>query len=135
MDNFLANHRPRKDLQVSLGYGGKFTRERIAGAIHQGYTDQGSLELRYDLSPRWDVGLRGSLLHVWSARQVAASGGPSVGYSPATNVWLSLGFNAFGYDDRDFSASSHTAFGPYLRMRLKFDQESVREAASWLDRQ
>jgi uncharacterized repeat protein (TIGR01451 family) len=135
MDNFVANHRPRKDLQVSLGYGGKFTRERIAGAIHQGYTDQGSLELRYDLSPRWDVGLRGSLLHVWSARQVAASGGPSVGYSPATNVWLSLGFNAFGYDDRDFSASSHTAFGPYLRMRLKFDQESVREAASWLDRQ
>ena len=31
-------------------------------------------------------------------------------------------------DDKQF-------FGPYLRMRLKFDQESVREAAGWLNKQ
>jgi hypothetical protein len=135
VDNFLANHRPRKDLQLSLGYGAKFVRERIEGEVHQGYTDQSSLEVRYDLGRRWDLGLRGSLLHVWNAGQLSFSGGPSVGYSPATNVWIGAGFNASGYEDRDFSAASHTAFGPWVRMRLKFDQESVREAAAWLNRQ
>jgi hypothetical protein len=58
-----------------------------------------------------------------------------MGCSPATNVWIGLGFNVSGYEDRDFSASSHTSYGPYVRMRLKFDQESVREAANWLNRQ
>jgi outer membrane protein OmpA-like peptidoglycan-associated protein len=135
VDNFLANHRPRKDLQVSLGYGAKWVHQRIEGEVHEGYTDQGSLEVRYDLSPGWDLGLRGSLLHVWNAGQLSFSGGPSVGYSPATNVWLGVGFNVSGYEDRDLSASSHTAYGPWVRMRFKFDQESVREAAAWLNRQ
>jgi uncharacterized repeat protein (TIGR01451 family) len=135
VDNLLANARPRKDLQVSLGYGGKWVSQRIDGAAHEGYTDQGSLEMRYDLSPAWDIGLRGSVLHVWNGGQVAFSGGPSMGCSPATNVWIGLGFNVSGYEDRDFSASSHTSYGPYVRMRLKFDQESVREAANWLNRQ
>jgi hypothetical protein len=109
--------------------------QRIEGEVHEGYTDQGSLEVRYDLSPGWDLGLRGSLLHVWNAGQLSFSGGPSVGYSPATNVWLGVGFNVSGYEDRDLSASSHTAYGPWVRMRFKFDQESVREAAAWLNRQ
>jgi uncharacterized repeat protein (TIGR01451 family) len=135
VDNFLANHRPRKDLQLSLGYGGKWVHQRIEGEQHEGYTDQGSVEVRYDLGPRWDLGLRGSLLHVWNAGQFSFSGGPSVGFSPATNVWIGVGFNASGYEDRDFSAASHTAWGPWVRMRLKFDQESVREAAAWLNRQ
>ncbi|HSN91842.1 MAG TPA: OmpA family protein [Anaeromyxobacteraceae bacterium] len=135
VDNLLVNHRPRKDLQLSIGYGGKLVRERIAGEVQQAYTDQGSLEVRCDLTPRWDLGLRGSLLHVWSARQFSFSGGPSLGYSPATNLWIGVGFNASGYEDRDFSAASYTAYGPWIRMRLKFDQESVREAASWLNRQ
>ena len=135
VDNFLANYKPRKDLQVSLGYGAKIANERIGGETFAGYTDQPSIELRYDVTPLWDLGVRGSVLHVWNAGQLSYSAGPSVGFTPATNVWLSLGFNLTGYHDRDFSAATATAFGPLLRVRLKFDQESVREAAAWLDRQ
>jgi hypothetical protein len=135
VDNLLANYRPRKDVQVSLGYGAKIARERIGGATYAGYVDQPSLELRYDLSTTWDVGVRASLLHVWNAGQLAYSAGPSVGFTPATNVWLGLGLNLAGYHDRDFSAATATAFGPFLRVRMKFDQDSVRDAAAWLNRQ
>ena len=135
VDNFLANYKPRKDLQVSLGYGAKIANERIGGETFAGYTDQPSIELRYDVTPLWDLGVRGSVLHVWNAGQLSYSAGPSVGFTPATNVWLSLGFNLTGYHDRDFSAATATAFGPFLRVRLKFDQDSVRDAATWLDRQ
>jgi hypothetical protein len=43
--------------------------------------------------------------------------------------------NLVGYHDRDFSASEYTSAGPYLKLRFKFDQESVREAARWINRQ
>ena len=135
MDNVLFNFRPRKDFQLSLGYGGKYGRQEISGVAVQGYTDQESIELRYDLCESWDVGARGSILHVWTLGEVAYSGGPSVGFSPAKNVWLGIGFNFAGYDDRDFFASNYTAYGPWLRLRFKIDQESVREAAAWLNKQ
>ena len=74
-------------------------------------------------------------MHAWSGGQVSYGAGPSVGYSPARNVWIGVGYNVSGYEDRDFSASTYTAHGPFVRMRLKLDQESVREAAAWLNRQ
>ena len=134
VNNVVANWRPTGSVQVSVGYGAKYAREWISGGLCRGYTDQVSVEGRHDLARAWDVGFRASALHGWTGREVAYSAGPSVGYSPAANVWLGLGFNLAGYSDRDFSASSYTASGPYLRMRLKFDQDSVRDAASWLNK-
>jgi len=135
MDNFNANFRPQKELQISLGYGIKYSRERIEGNLYRGVTDQVSAECRYDLTTWLDLGLRGSVLHGWADGSVAFSAGPSVGVSPVTNVWVSLGVNLVGYNDRDFSAANYTAAGPYIKMRLKFDQESVKEAAAWINKQ
>ena len=118
-----------------MGYGGKFGRERISDTLYQGYTDQVSVEGRLDVTEQWDVGVRASTLHTWANGAVSYSAGPSVGFSPLTNVWLSLGYNVCGYHDRDFSASNATDQGPYLRLRMKFDQDSVREAAAWINGQ
>ena len=135
VDNLILNYRPRKELQLSMGYGGKFGRERISDTLYQGYTDQVSVEGRLDVTEQWDVGVRASTLHTWANGAVSYSAGPSVGFSPLTNVWLSLGYNVCGYHDRDFSASNATDQGPYLRLRMKFDQDSVREAAAWINGQ
>jgi hypothetical protein len=135
VDNFLANFRPTKKLQISLGYGLKYGKEVVQNANYEGFTDQPSVEARYDLSETWDIGLRASVLHVWGLHQVAYSAGPSVGMSPATNVWIGAGVNLVGYYDQDFSASNATATGPYVKMRFKFDQDSVKEAAAWINKQ
>jgi hypothetical protein len=134
VNNLIANWRPVRSVQVSLGYGAKLARERIAGDLQQGYTDQLGAEGRIDVAEAWDVGLRASVLHTWRGGEVAYSAGPSVGFSPAQNAWLGLGFNLVGYSDRDFSAAAYTAAGPYLRLRFKFDQDSVRDAAAWLNK-
>jgi uncharacterized repeat protein (TIGR01451 family) len=135
VDNLVANFRPRKDLQLSLGYGIKYGREVVQGAMYQGFTDQPSIEGRYDLNEMWDIGLRASALQVFGLHQTAFSAGPSVGLSPATNVWVSAGYNVIGYSDQDFSASNATAAGPYVQMRFKFDQQSVKDAAGWINKQ
>ena len=40
----------------------------------------------------------------------------------------SAGFNLAGYRDRDFAADRYTRAGPYVTMRLKFDQGSIARA-------
>ncbi len=135
VDNFLVNFRPRKELQISAGYGAKYGRTVEAGGSSQGYTDELGVTVRYDVTEFLDLGARASVLHVWGTQEIAWSGGPEVGVSPATNVWLSLGVNVAGYEDHDFSASGYQSRGPYLRLRFKFDQQSVREAAAYLNLQ
>ena len=54
-----------------------------------------------------------------------------MGFQLAKNIWLSLGYNFDGFDDRDFSDASYTAQGPYLQFRMKFDQNSGEEIKHW----
>jgi hypothetical protein len=49
------------------------------------------------------------------------------------NTWISLGYNLVGFEDDDFSSANFTAQGFFLHFRIKFDQQSVKEAAKWLN--
>jgi hypothetical protein len=49
-----------------------------------------------------------------------------MGYNLFKNAWLSAGYNFTGFEDRDFSAGSYSAKGPYLQFRLKFDFQSAK---------
>jgi hypothetical protein len=135
INNLIANYRPRKDLQVSLQYGAKYVRDSIGGSDYSGFTDHIGFESRYDITKKWDVGMRGSLLHSWHGGQYEYSCGPSTGYNLFDNAWVSVGYNLTGFEDKDFSSAAYTAQGPYVRFRTKFDQQTVKDAASWLNKQ
>jgi uncharacterized repeat protein (TIGR01451 family) len=133
VDNLMINYNPQKDLQISLHYGAKYVQEQIDSSDYAGYTDLIGIEGRYDLNKDWDIGLDSSILHSWNSSQFDYCNGISAGYSLMQNVWVSLGYNLTGFKDRDFSASNYTAQGPFIRFRMKFDQNSVSEAAKWLN--
>jgi hypothetical protein len=42
-------------------------------------------------------------------------------------MWVSVGYNVTGFEDSDFTGADYTAKGPYLKLRFKVDQESVKE--------
>ena len=107
--------------------------ETIDAQEFSGYTDLMGIEGRYDIDSKWDVGVRGSLLHTWGNGEMLGSSGVSVGYNIVENAWLSLGYNVIGFSDKDFSASNYTAQGPYMRFRFKFDQNSVKDALKWVN--
>ncbi|MGB5260870.1 MAG: OmpA family protein [Gammaproteobacteria bacterium] len=134
VNNVLLNYR-RASLQASTYYGAKYTHDTIDSADYSAYTDSVGIELRRDLGKRWDVGVRASTLHGWDSHYYDYSWGASVGFNPATNIWLTAGYNRAGYEDDDFNMAGFTAEGPYLKLRFKFDQESVREISSWFNRQ
>lgn len=131
VNNFVANLKPGVRTQVSLQYGSKYVQEMIGENDYRGYTDLMGLEARYDITKHWDVGLRGQRLHSWSVDQSIYSTGASMGFNTGKNVWISLGYNFTGFQDRDFSKADFTSQGPFIKMRLKFDQVSAREAVRW----
>ncbi len=110
--------------QWSLYYGAKYVLDRIDGEDYHGFTDLIGLEWRADVTWHVDVGLRGGMLHVWDAHQVAYSWGPMIGAAPIENVWITVGYNFTGFHDGDFSEAGYTAQGVYVTFRIKFDQQS-----------
>lgn len=111
--------------QLSLYYGAKYVLDSFGADDYAGLSDLLGAEWRIDLGPRLDIGLRASVLHSWSQRTIAWAFGPNLGFTPFANAWVSLGYNFKGFDDRDFEQAHHTAQGPYLVFRLKFDQQSL----------
>ena len=108
--------------QWSLYYGAKYAFDRFDGANYQGYTDLTGGEWRYDLNTWIDLGVQAGLLHAWQADNYRYSFGPQLGVSPVTNGWITLGYNLQGFRDRDFEAARYSTQGPYLTLRIKFDQ-------------
>ena len=131
VNNFNANFKALQRLQLALQYGAKYVLDTIENRSYTGYTDLTGIEARFDLSAGWDVGLQASLLHSWQVSQLDYRTGFSVGYTLFKNAWLSLGYNFSGFKDEDFSAADFTAKGPFIKFRLKFDQQSVREMVDW----
>jgi len=85
----------------------------------------------WEFAPKWDVALVTSALvggNGTASRQYGV--GLEVGYLIATNLWVSAGYNFFGYKDADLAGSDYTVKGPYVRLRYKFDESVLGQGES-----
>ncbi|MGI9328461.1 MAG: hypothetical protein ACR2PZ_24815 [Pseudomonadales bacterium] len=126
VDNFHANYRPSARSQLSLQLGMKYNVENFEGQEYDGFTGLYGFEYRRDLSQRFDVGARASALQSFAAGTIRYSAGLSLGVTLLKNTWVSVGYNFTGFEDEDFAAAEFTAKGPYLKVRLKLDQDLIR---------
>ncbi|MGC2047390.1 MAG: hypothetical protein WA635_02095, partial [Gallionella sp.] len=124
VNNINANYMPSRRTQIALQYGAKYVLDRIDGTDYKGYTDLFGAEVRHDLTKRWDVGMFGSVMRSLNSGVNSYGLGASVGYKLVENMWISAGYNVRGMDDRDFSAASYRAQGPYITLRMKVDQDT-----------
>ena len=134
INNVAVNYRTGAEgeghgFEATVYYGAKYVDGQFGDDVYTGFIDVVGFELRRDIGHRFDIGVQGSVQHAWSAGAVSFSGGPSAGISPAKNVWISAGYNIAGYRDRDFAEDRYTRQGPYVTMRLKFDQQTIGGAA------
>jgi hypothetical protein len=127
VNNLNANYKMNAKTQIALQYGAKYVKDTIDNKQYSGYTDLIGMETRYDLTKKWDIGLHGNMLHSWNADQFDYSTGVSLGYNVMQNAWVSVGYNFLGFEDEDFSRGNFTAQGPFMKFRVKVDQQSVRD--------
>lgn len=74
----------------------------------------------WDFAERWDAGFIMSYMRDRHAQNYGA--GLEVGYLLYANLWLSAGYNFWGYEDTEFSGNDYTNPGAYLKFRYKFDE-------------
>lgn len=135
VNNLVANIKTNERTQISLQYASKYVQETIDENDYRGYTDLIGIEGRHDITKKWDIGLRGMRLRSWSINQEKYGTGASVGFNAGRNVWISVGYNFTGFSDRDFSKADFTSEGPFIKLRMKFDQVSIRDAVKWVSGQ
>lgn len=121
--SWSGNYHPTRPLTLSGRYAGKFT-EYDANSISSDNTAHAVYARGlYDLSERWDVGLQAGTYWNDKADDLAYMLGAEVGYSPMTNLWLSIGYNFMGFEDEDIAYDDSTQEGAYFRLRFKFDED------------
>jgi hypothetical protein len=104
-------------------YAGKYVWERAASKTERYGAQLVGARISVDVGERFEVGLQGSVLAGHRFHSLQYGVGPSVGFRVIDNAWLSVGYNVFGYEDRDLQGTDETDQGVYLQFRFKFDEE------------
>ena len=127
--NFLIDDRN----QVSFNFGLKYVIDTFDKQEFTGVTNLLGTEYRHDLSEKFDVGVHANSYYSANSGVTKYSTGLSFGWNMTRNIWLSVGYNFAGFNDRDFSAAGYTAAGPYIRFRMKFDQDTAAGAQEFFN--
>jgi uncharacterized repeat protein (TIGR01451 family) len=127
VNNLHANWQLNPALQLGLQYGVRYVSSTFEDEQYSGVSDIVGADLRRQLTRRFDLGVHAAALHSWESSVMDYSTGFDVGMTFAKNVWFSVGYNFAGFRDDDFSASRHTAQGPYLKIRIKADQDTFKD--------
>lgn len=127
VNNLNANWQLDTDLQLGVQYGVRYVSSTFEGEKYAGVSDIAGFDLRRQLTRRFDLGAHIAVLHSWESNVMDHSTGVDVGMTIMKNMWVSLGYNFAGFRDDDFTASRHTAQGPYLKIRIKADQDTFKD--------
>ncbi|WP_313906902.1 hypothetical protein [Psychrobacter pacificensis] len=117
-----GNYHPTRALSLSGRYAGKYTEYEADNITSDNTAHAVYGRGLYDISERWDVGLQAGTYWNKQADDLSYMLGAEVGYSPMTNLWLSLGYNFMGFEDEDIAYDDSTQEGAYFRLRFKFDE-------------
>jgi hypothetical protein len=80
----------------------------------------------YDITENWDIGVLGSTFRGQDGANQYAFG-VEVGRLLRQNLWLSVGYNATGFQgDQDLTGYEYTQQGAFIRLRFKFDEDLFR---------
>ena len=125
INNWKGNYMPNRRQQFAFGYGVKYVLDNFDGTEYDGITHYLATEYRHDILHWWDVGAHIDSLYSANAQNKQYSFGLSTGFNLAKNTWFTVGYNYDGFNDSDFSLADYTAKGPYIKLRIKFDQNTL----------
>ena len=118
-----VNYQPRSDLVI----GGRFAAKWL-NDLSNGKKDKSNAQLigirgTYDINNHWDISGYVSTMFSQGATGRQQGLGIEVGYMLTSNLWLSGGYNFFGFKSDELSGGDYTNQGAFVRMRFKFDED------------
>ncbi|HEX7236918.1 MAG TPA: hypothetical protein VF405_08155, partial [Gammaproteobacteria bacterium] len=113
--------------QFGTQIGARYAKSTIEGERYSGWSKLLGFDGRRDLTPKLDLGGHLTWLDSQAGGTTQRSAGFDFGISAARNVWISIGYNFEGFSDDHFDAARYTAQGPYVKFRMKIDQDSFKD--------
>ncbi|MEK7322404.1 MAG: hypothetical protein AABZ84_04915 [Pseudomonadota bacterium] len=117
-----ANYQPSNPLIFTARYAAKRATEDSNAIESRASAQLLSGRATYDIDKRWDAGVIISGLFSGGYASTQYGMGAEIGRVLQENLWMSVGYNFFGYSDEDLTGQDYTNRGPYLRLRFKFDE-------------
>lgn len=117
------NYQPVKSLVLAGRWASKFVDERFTELSADSNTHLVSARATFDVTEKIDIGLQASNLFSGGFGSNQYGVGAEAGYLLTSNLWLSGGYNFFGFRDDDLEDQDYTRQGPYVRLRFKFDED------------
>lgn len=118
-----ANYHPIKPMLLSARLASKWVTDNSYALQSRYSAHLVGGRLTFDLTDRWDVGLIANTLFSGDRKARQYGLGIEAGYLVSSNLWLSAGYNFFGFKDDDLAGADYTNRGAYVRLRYKFDEE------------
>jgi hypothetical protein len=128
-----ANYQSDSDWQASGHYAAKWLTDESMGLNSRSNTHLASGRVMWDLNERWDVGVLGSVMGDRGFKSIRYGIGAEVGYLLQENLWVSVGYNLFGFKDIDLIGQNATDKGVFVRLRFKFDEDLFTGIANRLE--
>ncbi|RME68756.1 MAG: hypothetical protein D6778_01455, partial [Nitrospirae bacterium] len=117
------NYQPHRRWELMGEYATKYV---VVQDVGHAFTELLRGRVLYDLTEHLEAGLQSGVLYQHETDTYLLSYGPEVGYMPVRNFWVSVGYNFQGFYDQDFEGANYWAKGPYLKIRIKFDEETLK---------
>jgi hypothetical protein len=114
-----------RTLQVMGKYAGKLEKEDRFST----YTDLVAARVMIDLTDRFDFGAEYRMLTSHRIDTRLHGGAVELGYRVVSRLWLSVGYS-FDRFDEDLAGDSYRGEGPYVKLRFKFDEKTLRKLNS-----
>jgi uncharacterized repeat protein (TIGR01451 family) len=116
-----ANWHPERQMTLTGRLAGKHVLEEVSGLTSSNTALLIGKRIVVDIGKDWDVGFQAALIA--DGEQTHYGWGPELGYRFADDLWGSVGYNFFGFRDKDFAALDYYEEGLYFRLRYKFDED------------
>lgn len=124
------NWHPNRSLWLSGRVAAKDLTETLSGVTDSYQAWLVSGRVIHDIGRRFDISGTVGFMGTPDSDAKETLYGLEGGYRVKDNVWISAGYNFAGFSDRDLSGREQTEQGWYLRLRMKFDEKSLRQ---WVD--
>ncbi len=111
--------------EYAVFWGTRYVFDKFGQDDVKGWSNVIGADMKFDLSDVADIGATGTVRIGTNGKNIAYSGGPVLTVTPFKNANISLGYNIVGFEDRDFEDSRYTRSGPFVTLKLKFDQETL----------
>jgi hypothetical protein len=111
--------------EYAVFWGTRYATDRFGSDDIEGWSNVVGGDFKLDISNVADIGASGTVRIGTNGDNIAYAFGPLLTVTPFINANITIGYNVVGFEDRDFEEARYSRSGPFVTVKLKFDQRSL----------